>query len=115
MKRLCRFVTYGFFGLLLLGFKPAAHARPVRVDAVMLAAAELPAQAEAAPAAEPSDVDKQFGDVESRSHRSDRISFNIKVATFVILALFVLCRLWLLWQISRGRKKIAQENIFQPK
>ena len=63
---------------------------------------------------EPADVDRTF-DTESKSTHVGRINRNLMLATVVTLTTFVLLRIALLWQISRSRKKIAQENILQPK
>ena len=63
---------------------------------------------------EPADVDRTF-ETESKSTHVGRINRNLMVATVVILTTFILLRIALLWQISNSRKKIAQENILQPK
>jgi preprotein translocase subunit SecG len=50
---------------------------------------------------------------ESRSQRAARMNSNLLTGTIVVLALFVVLRLMLVWQISRKRKKLAQNNILE--
>jgi hypothetical protein len=69
----------------------------------------------AAPDSEPADVDRQFDEPESHAQHAARINRNLMTATVIILALFVLCRIVLLWQISRARKKQARENLLETK
>ncbi|MCX6895976.1 MAG: hypothetical protein NTZ16_10865 [Verrucomicrobia bacterium] len=58
-------------------------------------------------------ADDQSEGAESHSERSARINRNLLVGTIVILTLFVLFRLLLVWQISRNRKKMAQNNLLE--
>ena len=69
----------------------------------------------AAPAAGPQDADPQLDEPESRSQHAARVNRNLMVATSSILSLFVLCRIVLLWQIARHRKKLARENLLETK
>ena len=86
--------------------------RPAFVgDAGVLPASLAPVATDA----EPADVDREFPDTESRSQHAARVNRNLKIATGCTLTLFVLCRILLLWQISRRRKKQARENLLETK
>lgn len=58
-------------------------------------------------------ADDQNEDAESHSERSARINHKLLVGTAAILTLFVVFRLLLVWQISRNRKKMAQNNLLE--
>jgi len=58
-------------------------------------------------------ADDQSENAESHSERSARINRNLLVGTITVLTLFVLFRLLLVWQISRNRKKMAQNNLLE--
>ncbi|MFM2081844.1 MAG: hypothetical protein RL380_535 [Verrucomicrobiota bacterium] len=90
--------------LLVAGSFSARAVPPVAVTPIFAAAVE----------AEPADVDRTF-ESESRSTHVGRVNRNLMTATVVILTTFVLLRIGLLWQIQRSRKKVAQENILQPR
>lgn len=47
---------------------------------------------------------------ETRAQRATRINRSIFIVAGSVLGFFVLCRLWLLWQIAQYRKGIARGN-----
>lgn len=93
--------------------QPSQSTMPVRLPVVLNWPDGLAVVA--APESEPADVDRQFDEPESHAQHAARINRNLMIATVSILALFVLCRIFLLWQISRARKKQARENLLETK
>ena len=96
-----------------IAVQPAPAAMPLKPPVVLNLPNALAVVA--APESEPADVDRQFDEPESHSQHAARVNRNLMTATVSILALFVLCRIILLWQISRNRKKQARENLLETK
>jgi hypothetical protein len=72
-----------------------------------------PATSQAEPVGVPAD-NTLFGDGESRTQHAMRFNVNLAKVSILILGIFILCRLVLLWQINRNRKKISRdENAFE--
>ena len=115
-----RLIHYGLMCLALaaqtfLAFadQPSRSTMPVQSPLVQNWPAALAVVA--APDSEPADVGRQFDEPESHAQHAARINRNLMTATVSILALFVLCRIVLLWQIARARKKQARENLLETK
>ena len=102
--------------LRLCAVPPANQELAVPRPAFVVNAGALPASlATVEIETEPTDVDREFPATESRSQHAARVNRNLKIATGCTLTLFVLCRILLLWQISRRRKKQARENLLETK
>lgn len=51
---------------------------------------------------------------ESRSRQAIRFNRNLLIGTISVLSFFIVCRLVLLWQIARHRKRLPrEENAFE--
>jgi hypothetical protein len=68
----------------------------------------------AAPDGQPAGADLQLGPTESRTQHANRVNREIAVISSAILAMFVLCRILLLWQRTHNRKKLVQVNQTPP-
>jgi hypothetical protein len=66
------------------------------------------------PAGQPADADLQLGPTESRTQHAARVNRMLTLVTSLILGAFVLCRIFLLRQISHNRRKLVQATINPP-
>ena len=109
------FMKCGFLCLTLAVWFSTAHTGVAAVSSEALPnhLQLTPLLGQASLQAETQFADDQGEDAETHSERSTRINRNLLVSTIAILTLFVLFRLLLVWQISRNRKKMAQNNLLE--
>ncbi len=92
-----------------------ANVRPPEISAAQFFVQPSPFFAAAAPDAVPADVDREFGETESKSHHAQRMNRDLIVIAVLILTTMVIFRIVLLWKIAQDRKRLAKENILETK